>query len=211
MDPDRGSPPEPGAPDSPLSDDQIKELAYATVRAGKILRAGRVAAFTGWTVGVAGALSLLLGMFSPTGFLTGAALLAVAWNELEGRKMLLRFHPGGARRLARNQLWLLAVIAAYCGWAIFQAHFRPNPELSQLESVLELDAGFMAEATTAVYLIILLSAVVFQWGMYRYHTSRIPIVGEFVAKTPHWVLEVQRIVRAGGAAGNKGAGETQSP
>lgn len=200
MDPRSDSPPGADPERSPLNDEQLQELALATARAGKILGAAKAAALTGWTVGVAGGLSLLFGILSPTGLLTGLALLAVAWNELEGRKMVLRFQPGGPRRLARNQLWLLAVIAAYCGWAIIRTHVNPDSELRQLEDVLGLDPGFVAEATSAVYIVILLVGVAFQWGMYRYHSSRIPLMGEFVAKTPHWVLEVQRIVRGGKSA-----------
>ena len=199
--PDMSSQPEstPDAPtsDSPLSQAQIEELATAMHRAAKILGAAKVAAFTGWTVMVCGLLTLLLTLFSPTGVLLGGALLMVAWNELEGRKQIQRFHEGGPRRLARNQLWLLAVIAVYCLWSIYQARFYPAPGLSEMEELLDLGEGFVAGATTAAYALVLAVATAFQLGMYRYHAARIGLLEEYVRETPAWIVEIQRIVRAG--------------
>ena len=166
-------------------------------RAGKVLGAAKVAALTGWTVGAFGVLSLLFSLLSPTGVLVGGALVAVAWNELEGRKLLLRFDPEGPRRLARNQLWLLAVIALYCGWAIYKARFRPSAEIGELESLLGLGKGFFTGAAVAGYAMVLVVGAAFQWGMYRYHAARTRLVEEYVAHTPAWIVEVQRVVKGG--------------
>lgn len=179
---------------SPLSPVQLDELATAMKRAGKIRAAARAAAFTGWTSLALGALSLVLSLFSPVGVLVGGALLAVAWNELEGRKQVLRFDPQGPRRLARNQLWLLAVVAVYCGWAIYQARFNSDPDVSQLEEALGLESGFVAGATEMVYAIVFLVAALFQWGMYRYHAARISLMRSYLAETPPWVVEIQRVL-----------------
>jgi hypothetical protein len=189
--------PDPGAGDRPLSSAQIEALGTAMQRAGKVLGAAKVAAFTGWTVGAFGVLSLLFSLLSPTGVLVGGALLAVAWNEMEGRKALLRFDPAGPRRLARNQLWLLAVIALYCGWAMYKVRFRSSPEVGELETLLGFGEGFFADAAMASYAIVLAVAVLFQWGMFRYHAARVRLVEEYVARTPAWIVEVQRVVRGG--------------
>jgi len=187
----------PAAGDSPLSSAQTEELATAMLRAGKVLRAAKVAAFTGWTEGAFGVLSLLVTLPSPKGVLVGGSLLAVAWNELEGRKMLLGFDPRGPRRLARNQLWLLAVIVVYCAWAIYTARFRPVPEFTEIETLLGLGGGFLANAAVAFYALVLAVGVAFQWGMYRYHAARIRLVEDYVTRTPAWIVEVQRVVRGG--------------
>ena len=166
-------------------------------RAGKILGAARVAAVTGWTVLVFGVLTLLVTLFSPMGVLLGGALLAVAWNELEGRKQILRFDTGGPRRLARNQLWLLGIIAVSCLGAIYQARVHPTPGLSEMETLLGLEEGFVAGATTAGYALVLAVGAAFQWGMYRYHATRVGLLEAYVRETPGWIVEIQRIVRAG--------------
>lgn len=189
------SQPDPTAVESPLTSAQIEELTTAMKRAGKVYRAAKVAGLTGWTVGAFGALTILGSLLSPTGVLGGGALLAVAWNELEGRKMLLRFDPRGARRLARNQLWLLTVIALYCLWAIYKAQFRPVPQIGELERLLELGEGFFTTVLVGFHAIVLAVAVVLQGGMYRYHAARVRLVEEYVAQTPAWIVEVQRVLR----------------
>jgi hypothetical protein len=173
----------------------MEALAEGMARAGKIFRAGRVAAVTGWSVVAFGVLSLLASLLSPKGVLVGGALLWVGWNELEGRKMLLRLDPEGATRLARNQLWLLAVVALYCIWAIYRSQTHPVPETSELESLLGLGEGFIAEAEAAFYALVLAAALAFQWGMYRFHRARVTLVEAHLRQTPSWVVEVQRILR----------------
>jgi len=190
------SPREPSE-DSPLTAAQMQALADGMERAGKILRAGRMAALTGWSVIAFGAISILASLLSPKGVLVGGALLWVGWNELEGRRTLLRFDPGGARRLARNQLWLLAVVLLYCGWAIYRSRSRPIPEVTELESLMGLGEGFVADATAAVYALIMALATVFQWGMYRFHLARVALVEAYLRITPSWVVEVQRTLRPG--------------
>jgi len=186
---------EPPPEDAPLSTAQIEALAEGMARARRIFRAGRVAAVTGWSVVAFGGLTLLFSLLSPKGVLVGGALLWVGWNELEGRKILLHLDPAGAKRLARNQLWLLAVVALYCMWAIYRSQTQPIPETSELESFLGLDEGFIADAEAAFYALVLALAAAFQWGMYRFHRARVALVYAYVKETPAWIVEVQRTIR----------------
>jgi len=183
--------------DSPLSPEQLDTLAAGMARARKIQGAARLAAFTGWTLLAFGVLSFLLTFFSLTGLLVGCALGTVAWNELEGRKLALRFRPEGPRRLARNQLWFLGVIVLYCLWAIYKSWFHPLPETAQVEDLLELGPGFVATATSAFYGLVMVVGVAYQLGMYRYHKARVRMVEEYLAETPPWVIEVERWLRSG--------------
>jgi hypothetical protein len=166
-------------------------------RARKVRGAARLAAFTGWTLLAFGVLSFLLTFFSLTGVLVGCALGAVGWNELEGRKLVLHFRPEGPRRLARNQLWFLGVIVLYCLWAIYKSWFHPLPEAAQVEDLLELGPGFVATATSAFYGLVMVVGVAYQLGMHRYHKARVRMVEEYVAETPPWVIEVERVLRSG--------------
>jgi len=107
---------------------------------------------------------------------------------------LRRFHGDGPRRLANNQLWLLAVIGAYCLWAIHKASTAPPSEIVELEALLELEEGFMSGLTTATYASVLAVAVVYQWAMYRYHKRREQLLDSFVAETPAWIVQVLQLV-----------------
>lgn len=189
--------PEPAAEDAPLSSAHLSALAEGMERARKILRAGRVAAATGWSVVAFGALSILVSLLSPQGVLVGGALLWIGWNELEGRKVLLRFDPAGANRLAHNQLWLLAVILLYCGWAIYRSQYRAIPEVTELESLIGLGEGFIADATTVFYAMVMAVSVAYQWAMYRFHLARVALVESYLRETPRWVVEVQQRLRPG--------------
>jgi len=153
-----------------------------------------VAAVTGWSVVVFGILSILGSLLSPEGVLVGGVLLWIGWNELEGRKILLRLDPSGAKRLALNQLWLLTVILLYCGWAIYRSRTQTLPEVSELESLMGLGEGFIADATTLAYAVVMAVAAVFQWAMYRFHLSRVALVRVYLQETPPWVVEVQRVL-----------------
>jgi hypothetical protein len=183
--------------ESPLSPGQLDALAAGMARARKVLGAARLAAFTGWTLLAFGVLSFLLTLFSLTGVLVGCALGAVGWNELEGRKLVLHFRPEGPRRLARNQLWFLGVIVLYCLWAIYKSWFHPLPEVAQVEDLLELGPGFVATATSAFYGLVMVVGVAYQLGMHRYHKARVRMVEEYLAETPPWVIEVERVLRSG--------------
>ena len=187
--------------DGPLSPAQLEALATGMARARKILGAARLAAFTGWSLLAFAVLSFLLTLFSRTGVLVGCALVAVAWNELEGRKLVLHFRPEGPRRLARNQLWFLAVIVLYCLWSIYKSWFHPLPEAAQVEELLELGPGFIETATSAFYGLVMVVGVAYQVGMHRYHRARVRMVGEYLADTPPWVVEVERVLRSGPGEG----------
>jgi hypothetical protein len=195
MTPDSEHPPISLPPDSPLDAGQMGELVAAVDRSRRLLRAGRAAAFTGGSLLVFGALSILVSVLSPPGVLVGGALLFLGWNELEGRKLLLRFQPQGPRRLAHNQLWLLAVIVAYCGWAIYRTRTAPSASVTEMETLLGLGEGFVSDATAAAYALVMAVGAAFQWGMYRFHLARIALLQDYVKETPPWVVEVLRSVR----------------
>ena len=194
MSTDPESRPGPGGGEGPLSPQQIDALATAMQRSRKALGGARAAALTGYTLVAFGVLSLLMSLGSPTGLVASLAVLAVAWNEREGRKMLLGRDPKGARRLAWNQLWLLAVILLYCLKGMYSAWFHPLPSVAEMETLLGLGEGFFAEAAVGFYTLVLVVGAAFQFGMYRYHAARGGLLEEYLAETPAWVVEVERAV-----------------
>ena len=115
--------------------------------------------------------------------------------------MVLGFDPAGPRRIANNQLWFLVVIVLYCLWSIYEARFHPAPEMAQVEELVGVGPGFVANALSAFYGLVLAVGVAYQLVMYRFHTARIRMVEDYLAETPPWVAEVQRVLRGEGNAG----------
>lgn len=174
-----------------LTPGQRAELAAANDHAEKILRAGRVATFNGWTIGTFGALSVLLGFGSLTALVVGACLLVVAWNELRGRNMLRRFEPAGARLLGRNQLGLMALIVAYCLWSIHGALYHPSESVRQLEDFLG-GPGTVTHMVAWGYAAVIVLSILVQGLNARYYFARVQQLESYLAGTPAWIIELQR-------------------
>lgn len=185
--------PESDANQGPLSPEQREELTTATDRAGKILGAGKVASFNGWTLGVIGAISLLFGLFSLTSFIAGACLLAVAWNEFRGRDMLRSFNPQGPDLLWKNQAGLMSLVIAYCAWSIYKAKAHPSAEVAQLEELAGLPADFITDMTVTVYASAILLTLLFQGLNARYYFARVQMLADYLRETPDWIVDLQKI------------------
>ncbi len=176
----------------PLTPEQKEELAGAGRRAATILKAGRVAAFNGWTLLVFGALSVLFGLFSPVGMAVGVLLLALGWNELRGRGLLRALDPRGARILGWNQISLMGVITAYCLWSLHRTLAHPDPEMVQLEEMVGISREMVTQVTVLAYGGVILLTAVFQGLLSRYHFARERLLAEYLEQTPGWILELQR-------------------
>lgn len=181
-----------------LAPEQLGELAAANRRARKVINASRVAMFNGWTVGLAASVSVIFALFSiPTAILT-AGLGLVSWNEFRGRKRFLRFDPRAARLLGWNQLALLAMVVAYCGWHVgvallgpgpYDEVLRANPEMKgMLGSINDLHVLL----TVAVYSGVAVFSALFQALTSAYYFTRAGHVRAYLEQTPPWVVDLQR-------------------
>lgn len=76
-----------------------------------------ISRLNGWCVAVVAALGSLIALVLGDLLGTVLGLLAVAsgWMELRGNHKLRQRNAGGMSWLVRSQLFLLAVILAYCG------------------------------------------------------------------------------------------------
>ncbi len=185
--------PESDADQGPLSPEQKEDLTRATERAGKILGAGKVATFNGWTLGVLGAISLLFGLFSLTGFIAGACLLVVAWNEFRGRNMLRHFDPQGPDLLWKNQVGLMSAVIVYCAWSMYKPVAFPSSGVAQLEELAGLPADSIANLTLFVYGIAILLTLLFQGLNARYYFARVQMLADYLRETPDWIVDLQKI------------------
>jgi hypothetical protein len=180
--------------DGPLSPEQRDQLAQASVRARKILAASRVATFNGWTLAVAGAVSLLLGLFSGTGLIIGIALMLLSWNEFHGRGLLRRFDPRGPERLGKNQLALMVLVIAYCLWTMYDTWAHPSGDLEQLEALLGPTGDLVTRLTVRIYGTIILVSVLVQGLNARYYFARTALMKGYLDQTPAWIIDLQRSV-----------------
>ena len=176
----------------PLSEEQRAELARANERAAKILRAARIAAFNGWTIGAFAVVTLLFGLFSPTALLVGLGLGAVAWNEFRGRRLLRELDPAGPRLLWKNQVGFLALIVVYCLWSIYGALHHPSPQLAELETTLGVEASLITNVVVAVYLGAIALSVLLLGLNARYYRARVGQLEAYLEETPGWIVELQR-------------------
>lgn len=189
----------------PLTQEHLRQLEQANRRAARIRKAAGVAAFNGWTIGFFAAGALLVAMVAlPMGEIDGLSwvmavgLGIVARNEFRGRGLLRRLDSHGPRLLGWNQLGLMVLLIAYCGWQIAAALLGPNPyaEAIAREPMLEPMLGnigkLYANLTIAVYGGMIVGTLLFQGLTARYYFTRGKHLRAYLAETPEWVLQVQR-------------------
>ena len=186
--------------EGPLSQVHYRDLALAEGRFKKVHSAARVAAFNGWMLGAAAALSAPFALFSVAGAVTTLGLAIVAFNEFRGRRRLLRMDPSGATRLGWNQLGLLAMIVVYCIWMLWTALTGPSPLAAELQTQPELGEALGSldgidelyqQIAVAFYGAIVLISLVVQGLTAWYYFTRRNLVEGCRRDTPAWILRLQ--------------------
>jgi hypothetical protein len=172
-----------------LSDANLRELAEARLALRKINRAVAVAKFDGWTMGIFGGLSFVMGLGGDwINILVGMALVVFAWVELRGASMLRKLETQATKMLGRNQLALGLMIGLYSGWQIW-VQASGNGESSDFS---EVDPTLLKSTEIGFYLLVILVAVVAMGAMSRYYFSRARYLDAYLKETPPWILEMQR-------------------
>ena len=170
-----GGPPTTGTNEGPGLGQPEQDRAKADRSARKVRGAAKVARFNGWAIGGCAVLSLLSGLSSMTLLAVGLGLAIVSWNELRGRKMLLRLDRRGPRLLGRNQLGLLALVVGYSLWSIYLGLTGPTELtvlLEELEPVFGPIGHLQQSLTLAVYGGVILLSIIFQGLNALYYFTR---------------------------------------
>lgn len=175
-----------------LTPEQLSALQDARGRAKGILAAAKVAAFNGWTLGILAGLTILFGLTSPLLIALGVGMGVVARNEFRGRDLLRAFDPRGPGLLTRNQLGLMALIVAYCGWSLLRAYTHPDPQWATLQELAGLEPDFIADLLVAGYSAAIALTVLVVGLNARYYARRTALMRDFLADTPGWVVEILR-------------------
>jgi hypothetical protein len=185
----------------PLSAEHHGELALARDRAKKIRSAAAVAAFNGWATALVAVLSAPFALFGASGLAVTAALAIVAWNEFRGRKRLLRFDPSAAAMLGCNQLALLALIIAYCLWAVSSNLREADVLTAELHGFASADPALgslggvdtlVKQLVVLIYGVVILLSVVFQGLNSVYYFTRRKHIDRYIAETPQWIRDLQQ-------------------
>lgn len=185
-------------PPPQMTAEHFREIAAARVGWGRVRRAVAVARFDGWTMGVFGGLTLLLGLGSVAGVLLGAGLIGVAVVELRGAGRLGRLEAGAARVLGMNQLAAAVMLAGYAGWRIWAAMTGPGAYEAvmaaepAMRATLEPVGELVRTITLVVYGALIGVAVVGQGSLAWFYFTRGKHVRAYVARTPGWIVGMQR-------------------
>jgi hypothetical protein len=194
------------APPARLSPDQLVELEGAQRQLGKLRRAAGVAKFNSVTSAVIGIcagfgvlIGLMLGSFDGLGLVVTVGLLAIAWNEGRARKKLLQLVPGSGRELGWNQLAFLALIAAYCLYQILYVVNQPNSfddAIAQNPQLADMLGSYPEMSHTIgilIYLAVLAISTLTVGGNAWYYFACNRRLDTYLAETPNWVLDIQRV------------------
>jgi len=184
-----------GGDGAPFTPEQRQELEDAKARAGSFMGAARVASFNGWTFGFFAVVSILSGLTSIPVLLVGVGLAVVARNEFVGRTRILAYDPSAFELLWKNQVALMAIIVAYCLWAMTRSRLVSDPSMQELNELMGDDFDELVRSlVTVAYIAVIGLTVIFQGLNARYYHVRIARLKAYLAETPQWVVDVQRSV-----------------
>jgi len=191
---------------SPLAPEQMRAVALAHRQAAKLRSATKIALMNGILLAVFSGLSLLFvlaeaafGEFDGVGVVMGVGLGALAWNELRGRALLKRFNPRAPSVLGWNQVMLLGLIVAYAVWTMAAALLGPNPydevmrRAPQAARLLGDIGRLYRMMSVALYGGLIVGTLIFQGLNARYYFTRARLLGDYLAQTPPWILDLQRL------------------
>ena len=181
-----------------ISEDHLKQVIAAGEGLRKIRRVIAVARFDGISIAVFAGLTILLSFTSLPGLALGLAMGVVAFIELRAIPGLQRLNPQAARTLAINQIALATMLICYCLYRI-RVELGGGGELAAISAgdpdVAKLLAPYEDSARLAALLIygaVIAVAVFAQGGLAAYYFSRRRHIEDYVARTPAWVIALQR-------------------
>jgi hypothetical protein len=189
-------------PPAPLDDAQVAVLEKARNIQRKLRFAGFIALSNVFALGFFAVLSVLFALLDLSVPFMGVALGALAWNEARGWQGLRAGEPAASRRLALNQLLLLAAVIVYCAVNAYQGYTGPSP----LDAVMAADPSLpdaLGQAATdvgtsmdeltqwgrvaalVIYAVVAVASLIVQGLTAVYYRSLGPSL-EALAATPAW-------------------------
>jgi len=187
------------APTGPqFTPQNVREIHEAQFRYRRIARAISVAKFDAWTVLVLGVLSILFSLTSFSGLLVGAGLTISAMVELKQVARLKRLEFSSLLVLTQNQIGLATVLMLYALYNLYVTATGPSPLASlgnstpEVQDVLKPYEGLVQTASYAVYVGLIVIAILAQGGMALYYWTRRKFLADYIEHTPPWLIGMQR-------------------
>ena len=112
------------------SPQHLAQIAQARASFKPIRRAATTATFSGWTMAIFGAITLLTSLRSFTGALVGVGMCAISYFEFVGAKAIRRLNLEAPKQLVRNQIVMAAILLIYSSISLYTTMTTPN-ELEQ--------------------------------------------------------------------------------
>jgi hypothetical protein len=192
---------------APLDEEQLRVLGETRTLSRKLRFARGVAFANVISLGAGSAISILSGVFGGSFSIFGVLLGALAWNESRGRSELAAAEPRGTRRLALNQLALLALVLVYCGHSAYLASSGPDPlqalagqsaevadVLKELQSQggqdLDTLGGWVQTGALIGYAVVAALSALVQ-GLTAFYYSSLRGTVEALARAPAWARALQ--------------------
>ena len=179
-----------------LTPEHFRELETARHALRKIRRAVGAAKFEGFPIAILGGLTVLLGITSVADILMGLVLIAIGVIEIIGAGQLRRLDVRGIRTLTFNQLTFATLILLYALWNLHGEMAHPVGGASDAESQAlgQVDPSVLSithEVMLLVYASFILAAA-FEAAMAAYFHSRGPLLRQYLAETPEWIVSMQK-------------------
>jgi hypothetical protein len=192
---------------APLDEEQLRVLGETRTLSRKLRFARGVALANVVSLGATSGISVRAGLFGGSFSVFGALLGGLAWNESRGRSELAAAEPRGTRRLALNQLALLAVVLVYCGHSAYLAWSGPDPlqalvgqsaeiadVLKQLQSQggqdLDTLGGWAQTGALIGYAVVAALSALVQ-GLTAFYYASLRGTVEALARAPAWARALQ--------------------
>lgn len=190
-----------GARPRTVSAEEAAQVREAGARTKKIRRVAAVASFNAWTAAVAATIALASGFWSLPALVLGVGLAAGAFFEFKGRRMVLGLESRGAKVLAMNQAVIAGSVVVYCAWSMISSMHESSalselnsPEIDQAvrEQLGQSAQSLVSVVTVGVYGVVIVLTGIIQGLTALYYLSRVKMIAEHRARTPAWILDVQR-------------------
>lgn len=181
---------------NPLSSEHLQALELAQQRGRKIRRAVKVALFDAWSTAVIAGGAVLFSIFDPSSLIIGIGLALIAWNEFKGAGQLKQLKSGAPRRLMLNQIALGVMIILYSIWSIHHTLTAPSAYAAyngQVGEMLEPVENLGKLIACCVYFSLMFFALFVQGGTAWFFASRKRHIRNYLAQTPQWILQIQRV------------------
>jgi len=154
-----------------------------------------VSRLNGWGVAIFAVLGVLVALVM--GDLLGIAIclfvLASGWMEIRGNRKLQRRDPDGMKWLVRSQMFLLAVILAYCARCLgsfdsdtVMANLTPDMEAMLKESGIEKAdiLPLVHKMFFVLYGAVALTSLLYQGGLALFYRGKTARVTEVLTRPP---------------------------